>query len=66
MATVTPSTIPRTPNPPDHIKTTPSTTGPPGPVDTLNGGGHLPTSRPALYELTLSIRQIRTSADGAS
>jgi hypothetical protein len=26
MATVTPSSNPRTPNPPDHIKTTPSTT----------------------------------------
>src|SRR5262249_44116686 len=31
MATVTPSSNPRTTNPPDHIKTTPSTTAPPCP-----------------------------------
>ena len=41
-ATVTPSSNPRTPNPPDHIKTTPSTAGDPRPVDILNGGSHHP------------------------
>jgi hypothetical protein len=38
MATVTPSTNSRTPNPPDHIKTTPSTAANPCPVDILDGG----------------------------
>ena len=38
MATVTPSSNPRTTNPPDHIKTTPSTARDPCPVDILNGG----------------------------
>src|SRR5260370_37327599 len=42
MATVTPSTTTRTPDPPNHTKTTPSTTWTPSPVDTLNGGGQLP------------------------
>ena len=42
MATVTPSSNPRTPNPPDHTKTTPSTTAHPCPVDILNGGWHYP------------------------
>jgi len=37
MATVTPSSNTRTPNRPDHIKTTPSTTAHPYPVDILNG-----------------------------
>jgi hypothetical protein len=40
MATVTPSSNPRTPNQTDHIKTTPSTTAHPYPMDVLNGGGH--------------------------
>jgi hypothetical protein len=38
MATVTPSSNPRTANPPDHIKTTPSTTERPCSMDILNGG----------------------------
>jgi hypothetical protein len=38
MATVTPSTNPRTTNPPDHIKTTPSMARDPCRVDILNGG----------------------------
>jgi hypothetical protein len=38
MATVTPSSNPRTPNPPNHIKTTRSTALPHHPVDILNGG----------------------------
>jgi hypothetical protein len=38
MATVTPSSNTRTPNPADHIKTTPSTARSPSPVDILNGG----------------------------
>jgi hypothetical protein len=38
MATVTPSSNTRTPNPADHIKTTPSTAHDPCPVDILNGG----------------------------
>ena len=43
MATVTPSSNTRTPNPADHIKTTPSTAPTPAPVDTLNGGGQQAT-----------------------
>ncbi len=39
MATVTPSTSPRTPDPPNHTKTTPSTARTPLPADTLNGAG---------------------------
>jgi hypothetical protein len=38
MATVTPSSNPRIPNPADHTKTTPSTARGPCPVDILNGG----------------------------
>jgi hypothetical protein len=38
MATVTASSNPRTTNPPDHTKTTPSTAAHPLPVDVLNGG----------------------------
>jgi len=38
MATVTPSSNTRTPNPADHTKTTPSTARDPHPVDILNGG----------------------------
>jgi len=38
MATVTPSTNPRTTKPEDHIKTTPSTARGLHPVDILNGG----------------------------
>ena len=41
MATVTPSSNPRTPNPADNVKTTPSTTAHPYPMDVLNGGDKL-------------------------
>ena len=40
MATVTPSSNTRTPNPANHIKTTSSTAPAPHPVDILKGGRH--------------------------
>jgi hypothetical protein len=40
MATVTPSSNRRTPNPADHTKTTPSTTHNRRPVAMLNGAEH--------------------------
>ena len=47
IATVTPSTTPRIPNPPDHTETTPSTAPAPTPMATLNGGGRRPRAVPA-------------------